>query len=520
MHLNLVGSVRHHAAERGHAPALSHGGRTVTYGELDVRTNRLAQALLDAVPSGSHVGTLTRTRIHAPETLIACGKAGLVAVPLNWRLDASELGDVARDAELRVLVADEEFLPAARAVQQAVPGLLLVVTGEARDEEAAGYDTWLAAYPDHDPGRGTEADAHEVLLQLYTSGTTGRPKGVQITHANLTTDEEGLAEHLWEPGSVALNALPNFHIAGVGWLGYAIRAGAHTVLVHGLDPAGLVDVIEGEGVTHTLLVPAVLHALVSLPGIEGRDFSRLRLIVYGAAPIAPALLRRAIHVFGCGFLQRYGMTEAGTVTRLLPEDHDADGPRQHLLRSVGNTRTGTEIRIADLTTGEPAAPGAVGEIQVRSPHVTPGYWNRPEENSALFAGDWMRTGDAGHVDEDGYLFLSDRIKDMIITGGENVFPIEVEAALAEHPGVAEVAVVGVPDDRWGEAVTAIVVPHPGVDRPDAQDVIDFARARIASYKKPRQVHFVEVLPRNEGGKVLKRELRRRFSPLGTELEGL
>ncbi|MFJ6805784.1 long-chain-fatty-acid--CoA ligase [Streptomyces anulatus] len=509
MGLHLPDAVRLHARERGTSPALTCQGSTLTYAELDTRSNRIARALLAGSAAGTRVGLLARTRSEAGEILTGAAKAGLVTVPLNWRLAVPELTAVAQDAELRVLLVEPEFRKAADAVHAAMPGLRLVVIGASDDEDVPSYENWLAAHPDDDPGRGTEADADEVFLQIYTSGTTGLPKGVLLTHGNFYADGTELEEYLWEAGSVALNALPMFHIGGLGWLRVALTAGANSLMFPDFTPGAAAETIEREGVTHAFMVPSVLHMLTELPGIEKRDFSRLTLITYGSAPITPVLLRRSMDLFGCHFMGKYGLTEGGgTVTQLPPEDHEADGPKQYLLKSVGKPRRGVRVVIADAGSGLPAPAGTVGEIRIGSRHNTPGYWNRPEETAALYDAEGLLcTGDGGYLDQDGYLFITDRIKDMIVSGGENIYPTEVESALAEHPAVSETAVVGVPHEVWGEAVTAVVVLRRGVARPTEQELIDFTRARIASYKKPHRVHFVDELPRNPNGKVLKRELR-------------
>ncbi|MFF1360123.1 long-chain-fatty-acid--CoA ligase [Streptomyces sp. NPDC058297] len=512
MGLHLPDAIRLHARERGSSTALTCAGGTVSYAELDSRSNRIARALLADAEAGSRIGFLARTRNEAGEILVGAAKAGLVAVPLNWRLTEAELTAVARDAELRVLLVEPEFRAAADAVSAAFPGLRVVVIGPSDDPAVPAYETWFAGQPDDDPGRGTTADADEVFLQIYTSGTTGLPKGVLLTHGNFYADTTELEEYFWEAGSVALNALPMFHIGGLGWLRVALTAGANSLLLPEFAPDAAVEAIEREGVTHAFLVPSVLHMLTELPGVERRDFSRLTLITYGSAPITPALLRRSMTLFACHFMGKYGLTEGGgTVTQLPPEDHQADGPKRHLLKSVGRPRRGVDVVIADTATGRPAPAGTVGEIRIRSRHNTPGYWNRPDETAALYDADGLLcTGDGGYLDDDGYLFLTDRIKDMIVSGGENVYPAEVESALADHPAVSEAAVVGVPHEKWGEAVTAVVVLRRGADAPGEQELIDFTRERIASYKKPHRVHFVEALPRNPNGKVLKRELRARL----------
>ncbi|WP_030933894.1 long-chain-fatty-acid--CoA ligase [Streptomyces sp. NRRL B-24720] len=511
----LPDAVRQHAAERPGAPAVTEGSRTLDYAELDRRSNLVAQALLAAgLPQGTHVGYLVRPGILSAELLVGCAKAGLVATPLNWRLAEPELIAVARDAELGIVLAQTEFLPGARAVRAAVPGIPLVAESEAGAAEYA-YEGWLASGSAAAGLRTVSEDA--VFLQLYTSGTTGLPKGVQLTLRNVSAGEFQLREMGWSTASVGLNAMPVFHIAGTGWLVTALSAGAHTVMLPDLVAHSVVDLMERHKVTHAFFVPAMLHLLTTLPDIRERDFSALQLIVYGASPITPALLRRSMEIFGCGFYQKYGQTETtGSASRLLPEDHVVDGPRSTLLRSAGNMRPDVQVAVADPATGDLVAPGVVGEILTRSHHVTPGYWKRPEENDALFTADgWLRTGDAGYLDQDGYLFITDRIKDMVITGGENVYPIEVESALAEHAAVLDVAVFGTPDEKWGEAVTAAVVLRPGTARVTAQDLIDFTRERIASYKKPRIVHFVEELPRNPSGKILKRVLREDLAPRAT-----
>jgi long-chain acyl-CoA synthetase len=301
-----------------------------------------------------------------------------------------------------------------------------------------------------------------------------------------------------------------FHIGGIGWAYCGLWHGATTVLVSEFEPTAVLDVLERRRVTNAVLVPTMLQMLSAVPGAADRDYSALRSIAYGAAPITTPVLKAAMRTFGCALFGLYGLTEStGGVVALEPEDHDSGGPREHLLRSAGRPYPWVELRIADAVTGTPLGPGAVGEVWLRGPNVTPGYFNRAADTAAALTPDgWLRTGDGGYLDEDGYLFLTDRIKDMIVSGGENVYPVEVEEALAQHADVADVAVIGVPDPHWGEAVKAVVVARPG-RRPPPDELIAFARGRLAGYKLPRSVEFVDELPRTPSGKVLKRELRAR-----------
>jgi long-chain acyl-CoA synthetase len=306
-----------------------------------------------------------------------------------------------------------------------------------------------------------------------------------------------------------------FHIGGIGWAYCGLWNGATTIIVRDFDAPTILDLLEAHRVTNAVFVPTMLQMLL-VPGAETRDYSALRSIAYGASPITTPLLKSAHRTFGCSFFGCYGLTETtGTVVALEPEDHDPGGPRERLLRSVGRPYPWVELCIADPETGHEVGPGERGEVWIRAPNVCAGYFNRPEETAEAITPDgWLRTGDGGYRDEEGFLFLTDRIKDMIVSGGENVYPVEVEEALSQHPAVADVTVIGVPHERWGEAVAALVVRREG--RPcTAEDVIAFARERLAGYKVPRVVEFVDGFPRTPSGKVLKRELRDRFRALAT-----
>jgi long-chain acyl-CoA synthetase len=498
--LRVADVVREHAAARPNHVAISAGGRELTYLELHERSSRLAQALLSAgVGPGSRVAYLDRTAPEIVELLFATSKIGAVTVPLNWRLAARELAAIVEDARPPVLVTGEAYAEVARALQAP----RTVVAGE-------DYERWLASHDAVDPGgRG---DAHDVVLQMYTSGTTGVPKGVLTTHRNLAAAAETSPYWQFDGDTVSMTALPMFHIGGIGWAFLGLWNGATTILVRDFEPEAVLDALERQRVTNAVFVPTMLQLLTAVPGAVDRDYSALRSIAYGASPITTPVLKAALRTFRCALYGIYGLTEStGGVVQLDPEDHDPDGPREHLLRAAGRPLPWVELRVVDPLTRDDCPAGAVGEVWLRAPNVMRGYHERPAETAAALTEDgWLRTGDGGYVDADGYLFLTDRVKDMIVSGGENVYPVEVEEALALHPDVADVAVIGVPDERWGETVKAVVIARQGTS-PDPDELIAFARERLAGYKLPRSIDFVDELPRTPSGKVLKRDLRARYA---------
>jgi long-chain acyl-CoA synthetase len=332
-----------------------------------------------------------------------------------------------------------------------------------------------------------------------------------LTNDNFFAGLDAMAE-AWDlgPDAVNLAAMPMFHIGGSGWALFGLTAGACTVLVREVNPELILRAISEHRVTAAFLVPAVIQLVMATPGAEDADFSSLRIIAYGASPITETVLTKAMRVFGCQFIQLYGLTETtGAITQLDPEDHDVES-RPHLLRSCGRPYPWVEVRVVDPATGEECAVGEIGELWTRSEKNMLGYWGNEQATGSVITSDgWLKTGDAGYRDADGYLYLHDRMKDMIVSGGENVYPAEVENVLAKHPAVADVAVIGVPDERWGEAVKAVVVPAPGCDF-DRDELLEFARTELAGYKIPKSVDVAESLPRNPSGKLLKREIRRPY----------
>jgi long-chain acyl-CoA synthetase len=347
----------------------------------------------------------------------------------------------------------------------------------------------------------------DVVFQLYTSGTTGVPKGVLTTNGNLAGF--GRVSDAWrvDAESVFMVAMPLFHIGGTGAFLVAFMQGARTILIRAIVPEELLETMESERISNGFLVPTVLQMLCAVPGAADRDWSALRSIAYGASSITTTTLKAVLETFKCPLFQLYGLTETtGAIVQLEAADHE----REHLLRSAGRPYPWMQLKVVDPSTGEERPVGEVGEVRVKGPAVMAGYFERPAETEAAFVDGWLCTGDGGYLDSEGYLFLTDRIKDMIVTGAENVYPIEVEEALASHPGVGEVAVIGIPDERWGERVTAVIVPR-GAGELDADELVAYARERLAGYKLPRNVFFTEALPKTASGKVLKRDLRQTYS---------
>ncbi|HTW36094.1 MAG TPA: fatty acid--CoA ligase [Rhizomicrobium sp.] len=496
---------RIHAADRPNAVALDFNDRLTTFAELDARASQVARGLiaLGQKPE-ARVGYLGKNVDRYFEVLLGTFKARAVIVGVNWRLAPPEIAYVLNDAGCEVLFVAKEFYGAIEKIRGECPRLKTVIAMDGGHANWPAYEAWRAEQKAVDPMLPVGPD--DDVIQLYTSGTTGHPKGVQLTSANYlaiirTAEEMGVGAY--QPDEVVLIAMPFFHVAGVNIGLFSLAQGARGVILGDIDPQMILRLIEEKRINHAFLVPAVILFLTQQPNVRQMDFSSLRTMTYGASPIAADLLVTAKEIMNCSFLQAYGLTEtSGGGTTLLPEDHD---PARGKLRSCGRPSPGHEVRVVDQE-GRTLAPREVGEIQIRARTVMKGYWNKPDASAKALEGGWFRTGDAGYFDQDGYLYIHDRVKDMIVSGGENIYPAEVENAIFGHPAVADVAVIGVPDEKWGEAVKAIIVRKPGVAA-EASDIIAYARDRIAGYKLPKTVDFVDTLPRNPTGKILRRELR-------------
>jgi len=461
------------------------------------------------IRAGDRVGYLGLNSIDYVVLMQAALRIGAVTVNINWRLVAREVAYIAADAELSLLVTEAERLP------QITPGTVgRVILVDAPHDGLPPFGEWARAHPPAGPARPAEPD--DPAIQLYTSGTTGNPKGAILTHGSLSaamSQSKLIPEDWagWHPDDVSLIAMPQFHIGGTGWTINTLNAGATGVLLGKPEIEDIIDAVETHRVTKMFAVPAVLAMILNHPRSASADLLSLRSLLYGASPIPLDILKRSMALFpNARFVQMYGATEtSGTIVYLPPEDHHVDGtPR---MAGCGKPYPEVELRIADGQGGF-LPPRTVGEVVVRSALVMSGYHKLPEATAdAFLPGGWYRTGDAGYLDEDGYLYLYDRVKDMIVSGGENIYPVEIENVLHEHPGVRDCAVIGVPDPRWGEAVKAIVVREPDSDV-SAAELIAFARERIAGYKVPKSVDFIETLPRNPSGKILKKELRRPYWP--------
>lgn len=490
--------------------ALVCGSQRFSYGQFMERVNRLAHGLsgLGTGP-GDRVAVLLPNCHRFAELFLAVAQLGAVLVPFNVRLSPKELAKLIEHSEALGLVSTSSF----RATLKTIPGTLSklrLLLGSGLEEEGfRDYESLIATTlsskinPDFDDG--------EVAIQMYTSGTAGTPKGVLLTHRNLMANTlTGIFERRFTCRDVFLNAAPMYHIADVEYFLQILSVGGTNVFIDRFDPILFLQMVQKERVTATWLVPTMIHDLLRLPDLNDYDVSSLRTIYYGGACLSPQLFWQARKAFPCEFSLGFGLTGASPLISLLrPEDHQGDPSEvERRLRSCGREVFNVEVRIVDEE-GKKVPSGQVGEIVVLGANVMKGYWKMNRETKQALRGGWLHTGDMAWMDEEGYIFLVDRKKDVIKSGGENIYSREVEEAIASHPAVKEVAVIGVPDERWGETVKAVIVRREGALCTE-EEILEFCKRNLAGFKKPKSVTFVQGLPKNITGKVLKAELRERY----------
>ena len=500
------------------------GAKHTTYQELNDRVNRLAASFADlGLVIGDRVALAMPNRPEYLEVFFSCFKGGFCVVPLDARFKRQEIAYHIRDCRAKAVVYSSELaeqIALAGEELESITHLVAVGDGPKLDVHGAqshGYESLLMESASRDcKERSVEVDPDHVCWLFYTSGTTGRPKGAMLTHGNLQFVTLAWLADLMQlnPEDVTLHAAPLSHGAGFHAI-VSIARGCRQVLPEhvNFNPDAILELIESEQVTNTWLVPTQIKRLVFAPSLPQRHLSKLHSIVYGGAPFHVADLKNALQALGPILIQIYGQGETPMTITYLPKSEHMLALRnpdfEARLASAGYARTGVEVRIVD-SDDKAVPPGELGEIVVRGPSVMKGYWERPEDSAHTLRGGWLHTGDIGRMDDRGYVYIVDRAKDLIITGGANVYAREVEEVLLCHSGVRAVAVIGIPDRDWGERVVAVVVPEPS-NPPTADELIRYCGARIASYKKPKQVEFLDELPVSNYGKVLKRELRARFA---------
>jgi acyl-CoA synthetase (AMP-forming)/AMP-acid ligase II len=485
------------------------GDTQLTYSEANAIANQFARALVDAnIGHGERFAFLAKNSLEYCVMYFAASKCGAIPIPLNYRLAPAEWAYIIHDSGAKLVWAADEFNDGINSIKTSIPSVTSFVTSTPKPQPPwLNHSEWIA-------NKSTDnldlpVSENDQLYQMYTSGTTGNPKGVIVTQqavlANLQMQVDVVEAE--KQADRVLLVLPMYHAAGaVACLMLQTMQANTLVVVPEFEPKLIIDIISTKGITIAGLVPAMIQAcLIAVPDIEKRDYSSLRMFGYGASPIAAETLKRAMDIFQCRFYQMFGMTETvALLTQLNGDDHlRAVTDRPELLRSAGKAASNTEIKIVANSKEVPR--GTVGEIVARGPQLMTGYWNLPEATASSLKDGWMYTGDAAYMSDDGYIFIQDRIKDMVVSGGENIYPAEVENALFQHPQVADAAVIGIPDDKWGESLLAFIVAKG--EEPDKEALSAFCREQLASYKIPRQFKFLESIPRNASGKILKKILR-------------
>jgi len=490
----------------GHTATIC-GEHTLTYAQLQKRVDALAAGLKKlGVQQGDRVGILLFNCHRYIETILACFEIGAVIVPLNTRLAAEEFCFIINDSECKALIVDDLLASVVDSIKERLETVTAFI--------APSQDGYLSyeeiATSDCEKPERARPDENDVAGLFYTSGTTGIPKGVMLTNRNIWMNAvQSIIALDIRPHEVNLHTAPMFHLADFPIILTSVLSGGAQTFLKKFEPKAFLQIVEREKVTAVLLVPTMINYIVNHPDVSKYDLSSLKRIFYGASPIPADLLKRAMNTIpGCAFVQGYGQTESSPLLTVLSfSDHvtDTDDPRCRRLRSCGRSIIGVEVEVFDENDCS-VKPGEVGEIVARGPNVMLGYWKRPEETAKALRNGWLRTGDLGTIDEDNFIYLVDRNKDMIVTGGENVYSTEVENAIYSHPAVREAAVIGVPDPKWGEAVKAVVSLKDG-HKLDAKELIAHCDAKLADYKVPKSIDFIDDLPKSGTGKILKKVLR-------------
>lgn len=493
--------------------AILDGDDQFTWQEFADRVERLAGGLRQlGIGRDDKVAILMLNSHRYLELIYATFWAGGVVVPLNIRLAPPEIVYQINEAEVKVLVVDDTFSMMLPALKERMEGVRHVVFA-ANTPAPEGLIDYAKLIEDSSPAEDAQRGGDDLAGIFYTGGTTGRAKGVMLSHSNIMANAlNGMLSNRGGGDDVYLHSAPMFHLADLSSTFGVTLVGAKHAFMPFFEPGQMLAAIERYRVSLALMIPTMLNMVLNHPEFPSRDLSSLRIIAYGASPIPAALLRRALDALPCDFIQGYGMTELSPLCAFLPpEVHVRDGTPEQLarLKAAGVPIYTAEVRVVDEQ-DRPLPPGEVGEICARGPMVMLGYWKQPEATAEALRGGWMHTGDVGYMDEDGYIYLVDRSKDMIVTGGENVYSTEVEAALFEHPAVLEAAVIGIPDEQWGEAVHAVVHLKPG-HQASEDELVSHCHGLIANYKCPKSVSIsANELPKSGAGKILKRDLRRPF----------
>lgn len=494
--------IAYHARHTAGRRALVHGERTIAFGEYDAAANRIAHGLLTrGVAPGDRVGFVGFNSPDLYFALIGTVRTRAAFVPFNWRLSVPELAQLLADSETRLVFVDRALAALWDAALAQIGVTITTVWFDADDTLETQFAHESASAP------SVMVSEDDIAIQLYTSGTTGLPKGVMLSHGGF--NRMRLCEHLepayqWEEGDLFINPLPNFHLLAIGIAFQCLYNGVAVSIVRQFDPALVCETIRRDRPTLLTLTPTMIQMLLDHPSAQGTDFSSIRLTLYAGSAISLGLIKRAIAQMPGKFMQFYGATEAGGAFSILrPEEHDLDDETS--LQSCGRPLPLIAFRIVDAQ-GRDVPDGEAGELVVRTPAITAGYWKQPEATAAALQHGWYRTGDVARRDARGLYTIVDRVKDMIVSGGENVYSAEVESAISTHPAVAAVAVIGVPDPRWGEAVKACVILRPGSQLAEP-DLLAFARASLAGYKVPKSVDFMDSFPLVPSGKVSKKDLR-------------